>query len=98
MDLEAIRNASIYYKVPIIMKNRFDIAIYNREFEKLHISQALHSSYLYLYEEKITKNSDIQRFHNCLLELVNEKMDHFIPHNPLVDAFMTVFVFLLMKK
>lgn len=98
MDLQAINNDSIYYKVPIIMKNRFDIAVYNKEFDKLHISPSLHRSYVYLHEEKITKNPDILKFHNKLMELVKVKMERFIPHDPLVDAFMTIFVFLLMKK
>jgi len=98
MDLQAMSNDSIYHKVPIIMKNKFDIAIYNKEFDKLDVSPSLHKSYVYLYDEKITKNPDILKFHNCLLELVKVKMERFIPHDPLVDAFMTIFVFLIMKK
>lgn len=97
-DLEAMTNHSFYYKVPILIKNRFDIAVYNKDFSKLDISPSLHRSYVYLYDEKITKNPDVLKFHNKLLDLVKVKMERFIPHDPLVDAFMTIFVFLLMKK
>lgn len=98
MDLEAIKNDSDYYKIPIIIKNRFDIAIYNNHFNKLNISPSLHNSYIYLYDNKITKNSDLLKYHNNIIEMVKEKMNFFKPHNPLVDAFMTVFVFMLMSS
>lgn len=98
MDLEAIYNDSIYYKIPISNKKRYDIAIFNNVFAKLSVSPSLHKSYVYLYETKISKDLSMLKYHNNLMELITPKMGRFIPHNPLVDAFMTIFVFLLMKK
>ena len=66
-------------------------------FEKID-SASLHKSYLHLYDKKIIKDKKLLEYHNKLLELVNNKMEKFKAHNPLVDSFMTVFIFLLMKK
>lgn len=96
-DLEALRNASQYYKVPLNIKNKFDIAVYNNKLAKVAKSPNLHNSYLYLYDEKIKNNNDILKYHDKLIELINKKMPKFRPHNPLVDAFMTIFVYILMK-
>jgi len=96
-DLEALRNASNYYKVPMFIKNRFDIAIYNNKLAKVAISPNLHNSYIYLYDEKIKKDDKLLKYHNKLIDLINKKMPKFRPHNPLVDAFMTIFVYILMK-
>lgn len=96
-DLEAIRNASQYYKVPLFIKNRFDIAVFNNKLAQVAKSPNLHNSYLYLYEEKIKKNHNMLKYHDKLIEIINTKMPKFRPHNPLVDAFMTIFVFILMK-
>ena len=96
-DLEALRNASNYYKVPLHIKNRFDIAVYNNKLSKVVKSPNLHNSYLYLYDEKIQKDEKLLKYHNKLIDLINKKMPKFRPHNPLVDAFMTIFVYILMK-
>jgi hypothetical protein len=69
----------------------------NKHFEKID-SASLHKSYLHLYDKKIIKDKKLLDYHNKLLELINEKMDKFRAHNPLVDSFMTIFIFLLMKK
>jgi hypothetical protein len=61
-------------------------------------SASLHNSYLYLYENKILKNKDLLKHHDKILEKVNLKMIKFKPHNPLVDSFMTIFIYNLMKK
>jgi len=96
-DLEAIKNASQYYNVPLQIKNKFDIAIYNNKLAQVAKSPNLHNSYLYLYDEIIIKDSKILKYHDNLIELINKKMPKFRPHNPLVDAFMTIFVYILMK-
>lgn len=96
-DLEAIKNTSNYYKVNVIIKNRFDIAVFNKELSKV-VSPNLHNSYIYLYDEKIKKDKDLLKYHDNLIEIVNKKMPKFKAHNPLVDAFMTIFVFILMSK
>lgn len=96
-DLEALQNASFYYKVPLRIKNRFDIAVYNDKLAKVAISANLHNSYVYLYDEKIKKDEKLLKYHNKLIDLINKKMPKFRPHNPLVDAFMTIFVYILMK-
>jgi hypothetical protein len=44
-------------------------------------------------KKKFFMNTNIK-----ILDLVNSKMDKFKAHNPLVDSFMTIFVFILMKK
>jgi hypothetical protein len=95
-DLQALNNTSKYYKIDLNIKNRFDIAVYNKHFEKIN-SASLHNSYLYLYDHKIKTDNKILKFHNHILELINKKMPKFKAHNPLVDAFMTIFVFILMK-
>jgi len=95
-DLEALRNDFNYYKINGSVNNKFDIAIYNRFFERLNAA-SLHNSYLHLYEDKIKKNQDILKYHDKLIEIINKKMPKFRAHNPLVDAFMTIFVFILMK-
>jgi hypothetical protein len=96
-DLEALKNASFYYNVPLHIKNRFDIAVFNNKLSKVAKSPNLHNSYLYLYDEKIKKNQNIFKYHDKLIELINKRMPKFRPHNPLVDAFMTIFVYILMK-
>jgi len=97
-DLEAIRNTSQYYNVKVNIKNRFDIAVFNDKLAKLAKSPSLHNSYLYFYEEKIKKDTKLLKYHDHLIDLINKKMPKFRPHNPLVDAFMTIFVFILMKS
>ena len=57
----------------------------------------MHKSYLHLYEEKITKDQTLLKYHDKLIELINKKMPKFRAHNPLVDAFMTIWVYVLMK-
>jgi hypothetical protein len=96
-DLEALRNDFNHYKIESEVKKCFDIAIYNKFFEKVD-SASLHKSYLYLYENKINNDKDLLKYHNKLLDLVNAKMEKFKAHNPLVDSFMTIFIYLLMKK
>jgi len=98
-DLEALRNDFNHYKIKseVESKKCFDIAVYNKYFEKLN-SASLHKSYLYLYDKHINKDKDLLKYHNKILDLVNLKMNKFKAHNPLVDSFMTIFVFLLMKK
>ena len=100
-DLEALRNDFDHYKikseVACHVGKCFDIAIFNKHFEKID-SASLHKSYLHLYDKKIIKDKKLLEYHNKLLELINEKMHKFRAHNPLVDSFMTVFIFLLMKK
>jgi len=95
-DLEALRNDFNYYKINGSVNNKFDIAIYNRFFERLNAA-SLHNSYLHLYEDKIKKDQDMLKYHDKLIEIINKKMPKFRAHNPLVDAFMTIFVFILMK-
>jgi len=96
-DLEALRNDFSHYKIKSELKINFDIAVYNKYFEKNN-SASLHKSYLYLYENKIEKDKDMLKYHNKILDLVNLKMEKFKAHNPLVDSFMTIFIYLLMKK
>lgn len=96
-DLEAIRLASEYYKVPIKIKNKFDIAIFNNKLSKLVSSPNLHNSYVYLYDNQIKTNNDMNKYHDKLINIINKKMPKFRPHNPLVDAFMTIFVYILLK-
>jgi len=96
-DLEALRNASQYYNVPLQIKTKFDIAIFNNKLSKVAKSPNLHNSYLYIYDEKIKKNHNMLKYHDKLIDLINKKMPKFRPHNPLVDAFMTIFVYILMK-
>jgi len=95
-DLEAIKNTSKYYNIDINIKNKFDIAIFNQKLSKI-ISPNLHNSYLYLYDNKIKSNNELLNYHNMIIKLVNEQMRKFEAHNPLVDAFMTIFVYILMK-
>jgi hypothetical protein len=95
-DLEALRNASQYYNIPLQIKNKFDIAIFNNKLSKVAKSPNLHNSYLYLYDEKIKKNHNMLKYHDKLIDLINKKMPKFRPHNPLVDAFMTIFVYVLL--
>ena len=95
-DLEALGNASQYYSVPLQIKTKFDIAIFNNKLSKVAKSPNLHNSYLYLYDEKIKKNHNMLKYHDKLIDLINKKMPKFRPHNPLVDAFMTIFVYILM--
>ena len=95
-DLEALRNDFNYYKINGSVNNKFDIAIYNRFFERLNAA-SLHNSYLHLYDNKIKKDQDMLKYHDKLIEIINKKMPKFRAHNPLVDAFMTIFVFILMK-
>jgi hypothetical protein len=96
-DLEALRNDFNHYKIKSQLGKTFDIAIFNDYFNKID-SASLHKSYLYLYENKIKKNKELLKFHNKILDLVSLKIDTFKAHNPLVDSFMTIFVFQLMKK
>jgi hypothetical protein len=96
-DLEALKNDFDFYKIKSNIKKTFDIAVYNNYFNSIN-SASLHNSYLYLYENKITKNKDLLKHHNKILEKVNLKMDKFKPHNPLVDSFMTIFIYYIMKK
>lgn len=95
-DLEALKNDFNYYKINGSVNNNFDIAIYNRFFERLNAA-SLHNSYLHLYEDKIKKDQDMLKYHDKLIEIINKKMLKFRAHNPLVDAFMTIFIFILMK-
>jgi hypothetical protein len=96
-DLEALKNDYDFYKIKSNIKKTFDIAVYNNYFNSVN-SASLHNSYLYLYENKILKNKDLLKYHDKILEKVNLKMIKFKPHNPLVDSFMTIFVYNLMKK
>jgi hypothetical protein len=96
-DLEALKNDFDFYKIKSNIKKTFDIAVYNNYFNSIN-SASLHNSYLYLYENKITKNKDLLKHHDKILEKINLKMDKFKPHNPLVDSFMTIFIYNLMKK
>jgi len=95
-DLEAIKNDFLYYGIKGKVINNYDIAKHNSYFEKLK-SASLHKSYLHLYETKIKNNPNLLKFHNKIIELINKKMKMFKPHNPLVDAFMTIWVYILMK-
>jgi hypothetical protein len=95
-DLEALRNASQYYNVPLQIQTKFDIAVFNNKLSKVAKSPNLHNSYLYLYDEKIKKNHNMLKYHDKLIDLINKKMPKFRPHNPLVDAFMTIFVYVLL--
>jgi hypothetical protein len=96
-DLEALKNDFDFYKIKSNIKKTFDIAVYNNYFNSVN-SASLHNSYLYLYENKILKNKDLLKYHDKILEKVNLKMIKFKPHNPLVDSFMTIFIYNLMKK
>lgn len=96
-DIEAIKNTSKYYNIDVSIKNKFDIAIFNQKLSKI-ISPNLHNSYLYLYDKYITQNNELLIYHNTIIDLVNKKMRKFEAHNPLVDAFMTIFVFILLKN
>ena len=96
-DLEAIRNDFTYYGINGRVIYNYDIAKHNNYFEKLG-SASLHKSYLHLYEKKIKNNPNLLKFHDKLIDLINTKMKKFKPHNPLVDAFMTIWVFSLMKN
>jgi len=96
-DLEALKNDFDFYKIKSNIKKTFDIAVYNNYFNSIN-SASLHNSYLYLYENKITKNKDLLKHHDKILEKINLKMDKFKPHNPLVDSFMTIFIYYIMKK
>jgi hypothetical protein len=95
-DLEALRNDFSYYKVEGKVLFNYDIAIHNGYFSKIG-SASLHKSYLHLYEDKITKDQTLLKYHDKLIELVNKQMPKFRAHNPLVDAFMTIWVYVLMK-
>ena len=95
-DLEALRNDFSYYKVEGKVLFNYDIAIHNGYFSKIG-SASLHKSYLHLYEDKITKDQTLLKYHDKLIELINKKMPKFRAHNPLVDAFMTIWVYILMK-
>jgi len=96
-DLEALKNDFDFYKIKSNIKKTFDIAVYNNYFNSVN-SASLHNSYLYLYENKIIKNKDLLKYHDRILEKVNLKMIKFKPHNPLVDSFMTIFIYNLMNK
>jgi len=96
-DLEAIRNDFTYYGINGKVIHNYDIAKHNNYFERLG-SASLHKSYLHLYDTKIKNNSNLLKFHDKLIELINAKMKKFKPHNPLVDAFMTIWVYVLMKN
>jgi len=95
-DLEALRNDFSYYKIEGKVLFNYDIAIHNNYFSKFGAS-SLHKSYLHLYEDKIKKDPSLLKYHDKLIELINKKMIKFRAHNPLVDAFMTIWVYLLMK-
>jgi len=96
-DLEALGNDSSLYNVKLDIKKRFDIAIFNPIIAK-SISPTLTNSYLKVYDEKIVSTSWLLKYHNVIMDLVVKKMKKFRPHNPLVDAFMTIFVFIVYYK
>ena len=95
-DLEAIKNDFSFYKIEGKVINNYDIAIHNNYFSKFEAS-SLHKSYLHLYENKIKKDPTLLKYHDKLIELINKKMIKFRAHNPLIDAFMTIWVYILMK-
>lgn len=96
-DLEALKYDSLLYNVNLNIKSRFDIAIFNPIIAKT-VSPTLTNSYFKVYDEKIITTSWLLKYHNMIMDLVNKKMKEFRPHNPLVDAFMTIFVFMIYKK
>jgi len=95
-DLQAFDNDTKYYKTDLRIINNFDIAVFNRTLVSKVLSPSLHNTYVYLYDEKIKTNDEILKFHDHILELVNRRIGKYKAHNPLVDAFMSIFVFLLM--
>lgn len=95
-DLQAFDNDITYYKTELRIINNFDIAVFNRTLVTKVISPSLHNTYMYLYDEKIKTNDEILKFHDHILEVVKRRIGKYKAHNPLVDAFMTIFVFLLM--
>lgn len=96
-DLEALGYDSSLYNVKLNIKSRFDIAIFNPIIAKT-VSPTLTNSYFKVYDEKIINTPWLLKYHNMIMDLVMKKMKEFIPHNPLVDAFMTIFVFMMYKK
>jgi len=97
-DLQAFDNDTKYYKTDLRIKNNFDIAVFNRTLGSKVVSPSLHNTYVYLYDEKIKTNDEILKFHDYILEMVKRRIGKYKAHNPLVDAFMSIFVFLLMLK
>jgi hypothetical protein len=97
IDLIAFQNTFNYYDIKSYIKYTFDIAIYNKSFIKLGISSKLFNTYEYIMN-KIKKNNNMSLFHSKLYEDIMTKIDKFNPHNPLVDAFMSIFVYLVMHQ
>lgn len=95
-DLQAFDNDTRYYKTDLRIINNFDIAVFNRTLVSKVLSPSLNNTYIYLYDEKIKTNDEILKFHDHILEVVKKRIGKYKAHNPLVDAFMTIFVFLLM--
>ena len=95
-DLQAFDNDTRYYKTDLRITNNFDIAVFNRILVSKVLTPSLNKTYMYLYDEKIKTNDEILKFHDHILEIVKRRIGKYKAHNPLVDAFMTIFVFLLM--
>ena len=95
-DLQAFDNDTRYYKTDLRIINNFDIAVFNRILVSKVLTPSLNKTYMYLYDEKIKTNDEILKFHDHILEVVKKRIGKYKAHNPLVDAFMTIFVFLLM--
>ena len=95
-DLQAFDNDIRYYKTELRIINNFDIAVFNRILVSKVLTPSLNKTYMYLYDEKIKTNDEILKFHDHILEVVKKRIGKYKAHNPLVDAFMTIFVFLLM--
>ena len=98
-DLEALRNTFSYYNINYDGKTKkYDIAIHNRYFQLKMTGASLYQSYCYLYEKYISNNKTLSKEHDNLLELIKRNMSIFKPHNPLYDAFMTIFIYNLKDR
>lgn len=98
-DLEALRNTFSYYNISYDGKTKkYDIAIHNRYFQLKMTGASLYQSYSYLYEKYLSNDKTLSDEHDKLLELIKKKMSIFKPHNPLYDAFMTIFIYNLKDK
>lgn len=99
MDIIALNADLKKYNVKI--ENKIfhkDIAIYNDIFRKKYNTAKLYESYLHLKKEYLGKNSSITQFESLVETKIKEKMPVIKAHNPLSDAYFTIFVFLIMEK
>jgi len=99
MDIIALNNDLKKYNVRIeksILHK--DIANYNKIFRNKYLTAKLYDSFIHLKNDYYNKHLELSRFDTIVINSLNEKMKLIKAHNPLSDAYFTIFIFLIMEK